>query len=243
MRQEFAALEARIGHVFANQDLLEQALTHRSVSGAARSDGGYPHPVDNERLEFLGDAILGFHISEYLIEQFPDLPEGDLSKIRAQFVNANHLFAVGQRLGLGDWLVLGKGEEVTGGRGKRALVADAVEAVIAAVYLDAGVAASRDLVVQHIVGEVSRQEMTQEIPRKDSKSVLQEMAQVEGWPHPKYVTLAENGPEHAKEFLVEVRVGREHAAQGKGNSKKSAGQAAARHLLLTLEGSQHAPAE
>lgn len=188
-------------------------------------------PIDNEQLEFLGDAILGFLVSEELTARHPDEGEGRLSKWKAHLVSASHLHKVALQFKLGDYLLLGRGEELSGGREKKALLANALEALIAAMYLDGGIAPVRDFVVQHIVGNADPEEG---IEIADYKSRLQELVQGMKLPQPRYLTVEERGPEHAKTFLVEVRVGREWASRAEGLSKKSAGQRAAQHMIQQL---------
>ena len=189
-------------------------------------------PIDNEQLEFLGDAILGFLVSAELIARHPREPEGRLSKWKAHLVSASHLHKVALQFKLGDYLFLGRGEELSGGREKKALLANALEALIAAMYWDGGIEPVRDFVVQHIVGNADP--MQEGIEIADYKSRLQELVQGMKLPQPRYLTVQERGPEHAKTFLVEVRVGREWASRAEGLSKKSAGQRAAQQMIQQL---------
>jgi ribonuclease-3 len=224
-------LEGILGYTFRNPALLRQALTHRSIlSEAPEGDKAR----NNEQLEFLGDAILGFIASDFLLERHPDLPEGDLSKLKARFVSAGTLHRVAAGLGLGSHLILGRGEELSGGREKRALLADALEAIIAAIYLDGGLEAARRFVVERILLSPEASSDLDEIQPIDSKSALQEFAQARKLPTPRYVVLRETGPDHRKRFTVEVRLGREFTATGEGESKKSASQAAASAVLRLL---------
>jgi ribonuclease-3 len=230
---ESEALEAALGYRFVSRELLARAFTHRSrvyekTSGAA---------ADNEQLEFLGDAILGFVVSAALMASHPDYPEGRLSKLKAQLVSASHLHAVAARLQLGDYLLLGRGEEMSGGRGKKALLANAVEALIAALYLDGGMEPARRFILQHVIGEA--EPSSEAVLATDYKSALQELAQSRKLPQPRYAIVEERGPEHAKTFLVEVRVGREWVSRAEGWSKKSAGQKAAQEVLRRLDESGH----
>jgi ribonuclease-3 len=233
VERESQALEAALGHRFERPELLARAFTHRSrvyekTSSAAR---------DNEQLEFLGDAILGFVVSDALVEAHPEYPEGRLSKLKAQLVSASHLHEVAARLRLGDHLLLGRGEEMSGGREKKALLANAVEALIAALYLDGGIAPARRFIVQHIIGEA--EPASDGALAIDYKSALQELAQSMRLPQPRYAIVEEHGPEHAKTFLVEVRVGRDWVSRAEGLSKKSAGQKAAQEVLRQLAESAH----
>lgn len=230
MRPEFEALETALGYRFNNRELLRRALTHRS-SAHERSAAEARTP-DNEQLEFLGDSVLGFIVSDILLERHPDYPEGRLSKLKAHLVSASHLFEIAARLNLGSYLLLGRGEELSGGREKKALLSDALEAIIAAVYLDGGFGAVRSFVVQHILEAAPSSEEPPHVA--DYKGALQEMAQAMKLPSPRYSIVEERGPEHAKTFLVEVRVGPDWVSRGEGLSKKSAGQKAAQKVLQQL---------
>lgn len=229
MSADLERLEAILGHHFENRRLLERALTHKSRIGEKNSQDP---ATDNEQLEFLGDSILGFIASDTLVARHPDYPEGRLSKLKAYLVSASHLHEVAVRLHLGDFLLLGRGEEMSGGREKKTLLANALEALIAALYLDGGIDPVRRFVIEHIVGEV--QPPDEGVQVTDYKSALQEMAQALKLPQPRYSILEEHGPEHAKTFLVEVRVGRDWVGQAEGLSKKSAGQKAAQQILQQL---------
>jgi ribonuclease-3 len=232
MSAELADLEKALGYTFRDRELLAQALTHKSRIYEKSADGRAS--ADNEQLEFLGDAILGFVVSESLVRRFPAFPEGRLSKLKAHLVSAAWLHEVAQELNLGDHLLLGRGEEMSGGREKRALLSDALEALIAALYLDAGLEAVRPLIEQHVIGALQVPEDGIETAVTDHKSALQEMAQALKLPPPRYVIVAEEGPEHAKTFTVEVRLGKDWVSQAQGLSKKAAGQEAARHILQQL---------
>lgn len=233
MRAEQELLEAVIGHSFRDRAVLSRALTHKSFVHE-RFAAGEVTLGDNEQMEFLGDAILGFLVSEALIQHHPGLPEGQLSKLRAHFVSATHLHEVAQELKLGDYLMLGRGEELSGGRDKKALLADAVEAVIAAVYLDGGIDAARRFVLTHVTGDLESLSQCPTLPIIDFKSALQELAQARRLPPPRYAIVKERGPEHSKTFTVEVRIGHDLTGQAEALSKKSAGQKAARALLERL---------
>jgi ribonuclease III len=231
---ESEVLEAALGYHFASRELFARAFTHRSSVYEKTSSAA---ATDNERLEFLGDAILGFVVSDVLVEAHPDYPEGRLSKLKAHLVSASHLHEVAARLRLGDYLLLGRGEEMSGGREKKALLANAVEALIAALYLDGGIEPARRFILQQVIGE--GQPSNEVALATDYKSALQELAQSRKLPQPRYAIVEERGPEHAKTFLVEVRVGREWVTRAEGLSKKSAGQKAAQEILRRLEESAH----
>jgi len=232
MRADLADLEARLGYTFADRNHLVRALTHKSYT--AIPDPDEPVPGDNEQLEFLGDAVLGFLISDLLVARFPDLPEGRLSKLKAQLVSASHLYVVASRLGIGEFLRLGRGEELSGGRSKKALSANALEAVLAAIYLDRGMEPCRSFVEKTLVGDLDLDHLDQNAGPIDYKSALQEIAQSRKLPIPRYVIVKEEGPEHAKTFTVEARVGRDFVEAGVGTSKKAAAQKAAAEVLRRL---------
>ncbi len=224
---EQVELEEALGHRFRQPALLERALTHSSSlpERAAGEASG-----DNEKLEFLGDAILGALVSEYLLTSFPRWSEGQLSKSRAKLVNAASLHAAARRLGLGQHLRLGRGEEKTGGREKPAVLADAYEAVVAAIYLDAGLEAAREFVRRSLLDEAIRGR-AHRLGLPDHKSGLQELLQGRGLPPANYRVVRESGPDHRKTFVVEVRVAGGTIASGSGANKKEAEQAAARLAL------------
>ncbi len=229
MRADLEALEAAIGHQFSNRSLLVRALTHTSHAYEKSQ------PLeDNEQIEFLGDAILGFLISESLVNRYPTYREGRLSILKNYLVSATHLHEVAQRIELGEFLLLGRGEELSGGRVKKGLLADAVEALIAAIHLDGGIAAARTFVLCHIMG--AEQDLTEcaGAPFTNFKGALQETARSLNLPTPRYTVISEHGPAHARRFTVEVRVGTEFVAQAEGDSKKSAGQKAAQSILERL---------
>ncbi len=233
MGAAWEALAEKIGYQFSRPELLVRALTHKSrIAEKSEAD-----PTrDNEQLEFLGDSILGFLVSEALIARFPHYPEGKLSKLKAWLVSAAHLLVIAESLGLGEHLLLGRGEEMSGGRGKRALLANAVEAILAALYLDGGMPAARAFVEARVLQDAGDLEAGVPAGVTDHKSLLQEKAQALKYPPPKYVTIAERGPEHAKTFTVEVRVGKGLCAVAEGISKKEASQRAAELLLAQLAG-------
>jgi ribonuclease-3 len=245
MTADLETLESSTGYRFQNRRLLERALTHTShVHERSLSHNGgnaSEAPEDNEQLEFLGDSVLGFLISESLVARFPTHREGRLSKIKAHLVSATHLFEVAQRLDIGQYLRLGRGEEMSGGRTKRTLLVDAVEALIAALYLDGGLEAAREFVKQFVIGQaVAELEHPKEgLPDQvvDFKSALQELAQARKLPQPRYVIVKERGPEHSKTFTIEVRVGRDCVGQAEGLTKKSAAQKAAREIYEKLTAS------
>lgn len=223
-------LETRLGYTFTEREWLLQALTHRSL----RPPGGAgAAPRDNERLEFLGDAILGFVVSDALCLLFPRLSEGKLSRIKANLVNRRRLLQVAVRLELGTYLRLGPGEEKTGGRHKQAILANAVEALVAAIYRDGGMAATRRFVEQFFFEEL-RGSSVEPLARADYKSALQEYLQARRLPSARYATVEARGPEHHKSFTVELWVGEQRLGRGQGSTKKGAEQQAARQALEQL---------
>ena len=227
-----AELEVVIGHRFEDSELLIRALTHKSR--AHEEPGVSSADSDNEQLEFLGDSVLGFVISDSLVQRFPEAPEGRLSKLKSHLVSAARLYEVAKALELGQHLRLGRGEEMSGGRSKRALLADAVEALIAAVYLDGGINPARQLIERWVLGSTDLTDETLVIQLSDHKSELQEEAQARKLPLPRYVIVNEEGPEHAKVFTVEARLGKRWTGRAQGQSKKSAGQKAAKAILEQL---------
>jgi ribonuclease-3 len=232
MPADLGVLEAAVGHVFRDRELFQRALTHKSRMH--ERPGEVPPAGDNEQLEFLGDAILGFVVSECLVRRFASAPEGRLSKLKAHLVSAARLYEVAQSLALGDFLFLGRGEEMSGGRAKKALLADAMEALIAAMYLDGGIDPVRAFIETHVVGSFAVADGSVDGAVADYKSALQEMAQALKLPPPRYFIVAEEGPEHSKTFTVEVRIGKDWTGQAQGLSKKAAGQKAAERVLQQL---------
>lgn len=235
---EQVELEEVLGHRFQRSEWLERALTHSSLrnEGDSGSTGGAPARgghLDNQRLEFLGDAILSALVSEHLVTSFPEWSEGQLSKGRAKIVRASSLHAAARRLGLGRYLRLGRGEEKSGGREKPAALADAYEAIVAAIYLDAGLEAARGFVQRTLLGGEAGWE-AQRLGEPDHKSGLQEFLQGSGLAPAAYRVVRESGPDHRKTFVVEVSVAGRAVASGSGASKKEAEQAAARQALAEL---------
>ncbi|MGB2670255.1 MAG: ribonuclease III [Candidatus Acidiferrum sp.] len=232
-------LEERLGHRFSRPELLERALTHSSAVPELRAEfaeGSEEAAAirDNERLEFLGDAVLELLAREYLLKTFPEWREGQLSKSRARLVNAHSLEDVARRIKLGEHLRLGRGEEKTGGREKPTLLADAFEAVVAAVYLDAGLAAAREM-LKRLLFEQALVERGERIGDSDRKSALQEFLQGRGQPPAEYRLSGESGPDHQKVFEVEVWINGERMASGEGSTKKEAEQRAAQSTMEILE--------
>ncbi|RPH70747.1 MAG: ribonuclease III [Myxococcaceae bacterium] len=204
------------------------ALTHKSYVNEHRDEG-----ADNERLEFLGDAVVDLAVSHRLMERFPDADEGELSKLRALLVNEETLARVARHLGLGGLLRMGRGEEMTGGRDKSSVLADALEAVIGAVYLSTGLPGALS-VVDRLFGDLL-EGVAEGKSGEDWKTRLQELVQTRLRQSPRYRVVSEEGPDHSKTFEVEVTVGTELFARARGRSKKEAEQAAARETLTMLD--------
>jgi ribonuclease III len=228
MQSDLDELQRAIGHRFSERTLLVRALTHYShVYQEQALDSPRVVGRDNQQLEFLGDAVLGMVVSELVFTNFPDHSEGKLHLLKARLVSETHLFETALKLELGKYLFLGRGEEISGGRQRRAMLADALEGLIAAIYLDAGMAAASAFVTTHVIGEIHGEVQT------DYKTTLLILARERQWPLPAYSVVAETGPAHARIFTVEVTLGTICAAQADGSSKKSASQAAARAVVET----------
>ena len=220
-------LEEKLGYTFSNPALLENALTHSSCANESRG-----RLQSNERLEFLGDSILGMVVAEHLYRNHPDLPEGELTRTRAALVCEESLVEVAQALGLGDYLKLGKGEEAGGGRNRPSIRADAVEAVLAAVYLDGGIGSARKIIQKYILSK----ELAGLRGGRDYKTALQELVQRESGQVLKYCLTGQSGPDHDKRFFVEVQLNGKAVGRGEGHSKKEAEQMAAKAAIGKLEG-------
>ncbi len=220
---ELAAFEDRLGHRFADPGLLARALTHASVSG--------PERQDNQRLEFLGDRVLGLAMAEAVLEADPAAAEGLLAPRFNALVRKETCAAVAREIGLGEVLRLGRSEMLTGGRRKEALLGDAMEAVIAAVYRDAGYPAARALVLRLWGPRIE----SVEADARDAKTALQEWAQARGQTPPVYAEIGRAGPDHAPRFTIEARLAGGEAARAEAGSKRQAEQAAAAALLARME--------
>ncbi|HUM05454.1 MAG TPA: ribonuclease III [Terriglobales bacterium] len=241
--RDISTLEESLGYTFQRQDLIEQALTHSSQARELEAMGGTGPLMrrgDNEQLEFLGDAVLGLVTSEALFHRFPEFQEGHLSKLRAHLVGQRHLLRAAEQLQIGHYLRLGRGEEKSGGRSKATLLVDALEAIVAAVYLDGGWAVARDFILRTIVEpELANMKLeSSSMPVMDFKSALQEKLQAGGMKQPVYTLVKEEGPEHKKTFTVEVRLPEpevaDFVARAQGSTKKRAEQEAARQILEHL---------
>ena len=221
------ALEERLGYSFRNRALLETALTHSSYANENRASG----IVCNERLEFLGDSVLGVTVADFLYRHFPDMPEGRMTRLRAELVCEHSLHRVALELHLGDYLRLGKGEEHNGGRKRASILSDAVEAVIAAMYLDAGMETAAGFIHRCLLDDVRAIETP---TFTDYKTSLQELVQRHSGQVLSYELVGEEGPDHAKTFRVQVCLNGEPLGRGTGRTKKEAEQAAAANALEAL---------
>jgi ribonuclease-3 len=223
---ELQEIEKKLGTSFLNKALLNKSLTHSSY--------GHEHKIDdNERLEFLGDAILKLVISEYIYNKFPEKAEGDLTKIRAVVISDDILSNVGRRLNLGDFLLLSDNERKTGGDRRKSNLANVFEAIIGAVYIDAGLGKSRDLILGALEVEVEKASRAGFI--RDYKSALQEFAQKRKWELPRYRVINEAGPRHRRVFWMEVKVKGKSCGTGRGRNKKEAEQRAAMQALRNMK--------
>lgn len=232
LRDEFDALQRAIDYRFRDRGLLEHAMTHTSRANEDVSGG----VADNESLEFLGDAVLGFIIADMLFHEFPGSNEGEKSKLKASLVSTTTLARLAEALSLGDHLLLGRGEEKTGGRRKQALLADGYEALIAAIYLDGGIEHARGFILREFGALLREARLGGLTAHQDFKSALQEHLQAAERPLPEYRLTGSMGPDHRKQFQVAVFIGGESLAEATGPSKKEAEQEAARLALARLRG-------
>lgn len=223
-----AALEERLGHRFADRGLLEEALTHSSYANEQGLEANY------ERLELLGDSVLGLVTVEWLITRLPRAPEGELARLKSRLVSEPVLAEMARHLDLGAWMRLGVGEERSGGRDKRSLLADVFESVLGALYLDGGFEVARRLTVAHLEGALDQAEGETGDYGEDAKTALQELAQARGWALPEYELIAAEGPDHQKLFTVVCRLAERSVSRGVGRTKKRAEQRAAAEALAEL---------
>ncbi len=216
-------LENNIGYTFKNKGLLENALTHKSF---LLKEKGFKN---NERLEFLGDSVLGFAVAQYLYINYPELPEGELTKIRSTVVCEKSLFEVALRIELGKYIHIGKGEEATGGRERPSILSDALEALFAAIYLDSSINEVVELITRLLKDDI--QKAVNDRDGKDYKTLFQELVQRDGKKTPEYEIIKEEGPDHAKMFTAVVKLDGKIAGQGTGKTKKEAEKQAAKNAL------------
>lgn len=226
LTERLAAFEEKIGYTFKNKNLLHEALSHSSYANECKKGRN-----SNERLEFLGDSVLSIVISEHLFNHFKHLPEGDLTKIRASLVCEKALFEFSKQISLGEFILLGKGEENTGGRTRPSIVSDAFEAVIAAVFLDGGMEAAREYVLGFIPKDLDKNSAKK---LQDYKTILQEIIQRNPEEKVEYVLRSQSGPDHDRHFVVEVCLNTNIIGHGEGHSKKQAEQQAAREALKLM---------
>lgn len=219
-------LEQKIGYVFHDKDMLRQAMCHSSYANEHRINAWH----DNERLEFLGDAVLEVISSDFLYHRHPEMPEGKLTRLRASIVCEPTLALCAKELSLGSYLLLGKGEELTGGRTRNSIISDAMEALIGAVYLDGGFANAKEFVEKFVLSDIENKKLFY-----DSKTILQEIVQRDYKNcEVRYIITDEAGPDHAKKFSVRLMIGETCAGVGSGSTKKAAEQEAAYHAILSL---------
>lgn len=226
MSTKLKELQNTIGYSFNNERLLNHALTHSSYANEKHWD----KTKCNERLEFLGDAVLELLSSEFLFKNYPSMPEGEMTKLRASLVCEPTLAFCAEAISLGEYLFLGKGEDLTGGRKRPSVVSDAMEAVIGAIYLDGGLANAKEFVLRFILNDIEHKQLFY-----DSKTILQELVQAEGKDNLTYELLREEGPDHNKTFEVCVKVGERVVGYGSGRTKKAAEQVAAYHGICELK--------
>jgi ribonuclease-3 len=229
--RDLSALEDRLGYRFREPAVLDRALTHRSRA----NEDATGSTIDNESLEFLGDAVLGFLMADLLFRDFPQFDEGQKSKVKATLVSTSTLGRLARRMGLGEFLALGRGEEKTGGRAKQALLADGYEAVLAAIYLDGGIGEAREFMSREFAEDLE-DVRSPEFWGRDYKSALQELVQARELPLPDYSVASESGPDHRKVFHVEVRIRGEEFGTARGPSKKAAEQEAAKKAIEKISG-------
>ncbi len=235
MTHDAAQLEVLVGYKFTSSELLRRALTHSSwahETPTAETPAAQRH---NEQLEFLGDSVLGLLVSDALVSHFPDWSEGALSRMKAHLVSAAHLSKVASRLDLGRFLVIGRGEEMSGGRSKPALLANALEAVIAALYLDGGIGAAAQFIREWVIADTFESPETS-IPAESTDYIGQLIQHTRGHKMvtPQFIVLEERGPQHAKVFVMQVKMGRTVVGQGEGANKRAASQKAAQQALESL---------
>lgn len=223
-------LEGTLGYAFRDCGLLECALTHSSYANEAGSEG----VRNNERFEFLGDAVLELSMTDLLMEQFPDATEGEMTRIRSALVNETQLAEVSRKMGFGKYLLLGRGEEMTGGRVKSSILADSYEAILGALYMDGGLLPSIEIVRFHFSEKL--EDARRGYIFRDYKTSLQEIVQARYGRTPNYTNVGESGPDHEKVYEVEIRIGDELFGNGLGRSKKEAEQKAAESALKKIDG-------
>ena len=224
--EKLKEFQEKIGYQFQQEGLLRQALTHSSYANEHRMK----KLSDNERLEFLGDAVLEIISSEYLYHLHPDWPEGELTKLRASIVCEQTLAFCTRALSLGDYLLLGKGENLTGGRQRKSILSDALEAVMGAIYLDGGFANAKEFIHRFVLNDIEHMQLFY-----DSKTILQEIVQGDDMGALTYVLVEEDGPDHNKHYVIEAQIDGKEIGRGEGHTKKAAEQEAAYQAILKLK--------
>jgi ribonuclease-3 len=224
--KKFLELERRIGYTFKNKELLKQALLHSSYINEHRMS----RLQNNERLEFLGDAVLELVSSDFFYHKYPQYPEGKLTKLRASMVCEPTLAFCTKEIELGSYLLLGKGEEATGGRNRDSIVSDAMEAMIGAIYLDGGFANAKEFICRFILNDIEHKQLF-----FDSKTILQEIVQSELKKELTYELISEEGPDHDKVFATRVLIGNEEGGRGEGRTKKASEQQAAYNAIIAIK--------
>lgn len=236
MTPDLGGLEESLGYRFQDRGLLIRALTHSSSANETRA---VEEHLDNERLEFLGDSVLGWIVSEKLFRSFGDFSEGQLSLLKNHIVSATHLLLAAHRLDLGIYLQLGRGEETAGGRSKQRILVNAFEAVLAAVYLDGGLEAARTVVERFAMPQMEEmQQIAGSGPPHDFRAELERLSRDRNLPRPQYLLVNESGPGHSRIYRIEVRMGRDIAVSAEGTSKKAAAHNAAREVCRLLRGEE-----
>ena len=228
-KKELQLFERHARIRFRELEFLDQAFTHRSYANEISDD----YSSNNERLEFLGDSVLGMVVSEYLYESLPDQPEGELARIKSFVVSEASLSEISKRLRVDNFILIGKGEEYSGGRTKKAILADALEAIIGAYYLDSGFMPARAFVLEILTPEINK--VLENKHAKDYKTLLQEHVQKRMKTYPRYKVIQKSGPDHDKTFTIEVHIGDKSYGSGRGKNKKEAEQEAARIAYLTIQ--------
>jgi ribonuclease-3 len=233
-KKELQLFERHAGLRFRELESLNQAFTHRSYANELSDT-----VANNERLEFLGDSVLGMVVSEYLYERLPDQPEGELARIKSFVVSEASLSEIAKRLRVDNYILIGKGEEYSGGRSKKAILADALEAIIGAYYLDSGFLPARKFVLAILIPEITK--VLENRHAKDYKTLLQELVQKRMKTYPKYKVAQKSGPDHDRTFTIEVHIGERSFGSGRGKNKKEAEQEAARIAFETLQEREKPP--
>lgn len=231
MNESAEKLEELIGYKFKNKDLLYRALTHTSYQNEMNAHDKSKSVKSYERLEFFGDSILSFVVSEYIYRNYPDCPEGELTRLRAAVVCEDSLYEVATALGIGKYMLIGRGEEQTGGRNKKSVLADMVEAIIAAMYIDSGIAESKRFILQNLEDKIKK--IIEDGGKVlDYKSMLQHLVQQAPGEEFEYELLEESGPQHDKRFVMAAKLNTNIIGKGSGKSKREAEQQAAKDALI-----------